>query len=194
MAVIYHGTADYTAMPWRNGQGVTTELAREGLPDQDGFLWRLSRADVKASGPFSLFANIDRTLILLSGAGFTLDFGLQGQARLERRYQSASFSGDWPTRCTLHGGHCQDLNVMVDRRFAEASVTFHNEPEIQGIAADRTLLHVLEGGWRAAVDGGLVDLPADSLLVVSGRQGTLLDVSGSGLLLQIDIRLKDTAP
>ncbi|HXZ10527.1 MAG TPA: HutD family protein, partial [Paraburkholderia sp.] len=62
------------ASPWKNGGGVTREVAAypqgAGL---DTFVWRVSVADVSQPGPFSRFAGIDRTLVLLSGAGMLLD-------------------------------------------------------------------------------------------------------------------------
>ena len=46
---------DYHAAPWRNGGGVTFEIARE--PQGEGaFEWRLSLAQVDRTGPFSDFA------------------------------------------------------------------------------------------------------------------------------------------
>ena len=43
----------YRAMPWKNGQGITHEIAREPAAG-DSFLWRLSIAEVAADGDFSL--------------------------------------------------------------------------------------------------------------------------------------------
>jgi len=59
--------ADYRAMAWKNGQGMTREIARE--PGDGDFLWRLSIAEVAASGDFSLFPGYDRTITLIEGAG-----------------------------------------------------------------------------------------------------------------------------
>ena len=62
--------ADLTPRPWKNGGGVTREIAAHppeaGL---DGFDWRLSMADVASDGPFSAFPGIDRTLTVIEGAG-----------------------------------------------------------------------------------------------------------------------------
>src|SRR6202035_3919738 len=44
--------ADYIAMPWRNGAGITHEIARE--PAHGAlFSWRLSLASLQVNGPFS---------------------------------------------------------------------------------------------------------------------------------------------
>ena len=63
--------ADYRRMPWRNGGGVTTEIAI--APDGAGlvgerFLYRVSIADVMSDGPFSRFEGYDRHIMLPAGA------------------------------------------------------------------------------------------------------------------------------
>src|SRR5436853_5944959 len=60
--------ADYRHTTWKNGGGRTTEIA--AYPPDAGlehFAWRASIADIERSGPFSAFAGIDRTLVLLQG-------------------------------------------------------------------------------------------------------------------------------
>ena len=56
--------ADAVERPWRNGGGVTRELASspEGVDDFD---WRVSIAEVTASGDFSRFPGVDRTIVRL---------------------------------------------------------------------------------------------------------------------------------
>ena len=59
---------DRTARPWKNGGGVTRDVAVfPAEANDDDFLWRASVATIAAAGPFSPFPGIDRTLILLGG-------------------------------------------------------------------------------------------------------------------------------
>ena len=61
--------ADYPSRLWKNGGGTTRDiLVSPPGASLDGFDWRLSLAQVDRDGPFSRFDNVDRTLILLSGA------------------------------------------------------------------------------------------------------------------------------
>ena len=65
--------ADYRPMPWKNGAGRTTEIAAHPAGAAlDAFAWRVSIADVERDGPFSRFPGIDRTIVLLDGAGMRL--------------------------------------------------------------------------------------------------------------------------
>ena len=45
--------SDRPATPWRNGGGLTRELVAS--PEQSDWRWRMSVAEVTASGPFSRF-------------------------------------------------------------------------------------------------------------------------------------------
>ncbi len=114
--------AQYRQMPWRNGGGVTSEIAV--FPDPlagpaaipQPFLWRLSIAAVKESGPFSLFPGYDRTLLMLSGDGMDLSFGAAAAPLLvQHPGVPVAFSGNLPTSCRLLGGAVRDFNIMTLR-------------------------------------------------------------------------------
>lgn len=138
---------DYRAMPWKNGKGTTTELA-VGQGAAEGFDWRLSLADVPETGPFSDFPGIDRTIMMVEGAGMTLDFACHGRAVVARPFQAVAFRGEWPTHCTLHDGPIRDLNVMVarDRMTAEVEILHLETSPAQRVPTASTLLcHSLAG-------------------------------------------------
>ncbi|HAJ22213.1 MAG TPA: HutD-family protein, partial [Rhodospirillaceae bacterium] len=61
---------DYKETPWKNGGGITREIALK--EDEDGFLWRLSIADVRTDGPFSSFPDRHRILTVIAGVGMRL--------------------------------------------------------------------------------------------------------------------------
>jgi environmental stress-induced protein Ves len=108
--------AGHRVMPWKNGGGITTEIAI--FPEDaalDAFDWRLSMATVSNSGPFSLFAGIDRTLAVLEGEGIALSVGGLQQATLTRASPPFSFPADRPASARLIAGQVVDLNVMTRR-------------------------------------------------------------------------------
>jgi environmental stress-induced protein Ves len=106
--------ADYNRMPWKNGGGMTTEIAVER--DAAGaVLWRVSIADVEQSGPFSDFTGYDRTIMLLEGGGFELRFNEAPTQRIDRPWEPFRFAGEWKTDCTLIDGPVRDFNLMVAR-------------------------------------------------------------------------------
>ncbi|MBZ9675100.1 HutD family protein [Mesorhizobium sp. ES1-1] len=109
-------TAGHRSMPWKNGGGVTTEIivspAGAGL---DHFDWRVSMARVEASGPFSQFSGIDRTLAVLEGKGIVLEIAGRPPMTVDLTTPPLSFPADVPTAATLIDGPIADLNVMSRR-------------------------------------------------------------------------------
>lgn len=117
------GPGDYRDMPWKNGGGVTRELLRLPHPsDPARFLMRLSIASVAASGPFSVFPGVDRTLLILDGAGVALTRDGAPEVVLERHSPPFVFPGEAVIHCRLLEGPVRDFNLMVDRALATASL------------------------------------------------------------------------
>ena len=112
------GPGDYRRMPWKNGQGYTTEIAIHP-PNADyvgaPFDWRVSMAEVKQDGDFSAFPGYDRTILVAEGAGMELAFDAAPARGLEGPGAMTSFSGDWRTRCRLLDGPVHDFNIMTRR-------------------------------------------------------------------------------
>lgn len=108
--------ADHKRMAWKNGQGLTEEVAAfPAGSDTDSFDWRLSIAHVGADGPFSVFAGIDRTIALLDGPGLALDLPKEKTVELKPGGSPFSFSGDWEIASRNLGGPTVDLNIMTRR-------------------------------------------------------------------------------
>lgn len=128
--------ADRTAVPWKNGGGITREIAaRPPGADTAGFEWRISLAEVAADGPFSAFPGVDRVLTMVEGAGMDLTLAGAGPEtgtgpgagtgllrRVDARYVPQHFPGDVPTDCRLVGGPVVNLNVMYRRGAVDARV------------------------------------------------------------------------
>jgi len=122
--------SDFRSMPWKNGAGRTTEIAvHPAGVALDAFDWRVSIADVERDGPFSRFPGIDRTIVLLDGAGMRLagagtsPKGTLREMNLTTRFVAYDFSGDEAFDCTLVAGPCRDFNAMFRRGRARGRVT-----------------------------------------------------------------------
>jgi environmental stress-induced protein Ves len=100
-------------MPWKNGLGVTTEIATKAS-DLGGFTWRISRAKIAASGPFSSFIGYDRVIAHLGGGAVSLAHADGTRAEL-RPFSPYSFSGDIATEAELRGEPADDFNLMTRR-------------------------------------------------------------------------------
>ena len=175
-------------MPWKNGGGVTCELAiapaGAGLED---FAWRISCAQVARGGPFSHFAGVDRSLALLDGAG--LDLRLDGQPRQLRPSDPALvFAGESEVSAELLDGPISDFNLMTRRSLwrhqlqplqLDGAQALHNDADILLIYCHRGRLAVqlAEGSVQTLSDGqGLLLEDERAELTLSGAAGTLLYV------------------
>jgi len=112
--------ASFKATPWKNGGGITHEALR--VPESgDPFRWRVSVAHIDASGPFSEFAEYNRKMVLLQGAGVDLHFGDGAHKALRNVGELVEFDGAIPAQCELLKGPCVDLNLMVVKSDAVAA-------------------------------------------------------------------------
>lgn len=101
--------------PWKNGGGVTTELAMSppgaGLGDFD---WRVSLASIAEDGPFSQFPGVDRTLVMVAGDGVLLEVGDE-RVVLSPSEPLVEFAGEDPVHATVSGQSTLDFNVLTRR-------------------------------------------------------------------------------
>lgn len=99
-------------MPWRNGGGVTFEIAREPQTGTE-FAWRLSLALIGQSGPFSNFDGYQRAMALVEGTGCILRGIDTSPVALNVPGDMTVFPGSAAVECELVAGPCYDLNLMV---------------------------------------------------------------------------------
>jgi len=108
--------AERVPTPWKNGGGVTREVAiwPPGAP-LTAFDWRISVADVAAGGPFSAFPGIDRVLTVISGAGLFLTVDGAAPVAMDDASPPLAFPGEAACEARLAHGPIRDLNLMVRR-------------------------------------------------------------------------------
>jgi environmental stress-induced protein Ves len=122
MTVRILSAADRTPTPWKNGGGLTREIAAHppgaGMGD---FEWRVSAAEVASDGAFSRFEGVDRIITVVAGAG--MDLSIAGEpVRLTPDSEPFAFPGDAAVFAHVLAGPVSDLNVMVRRGLWRAEV------------------------------------------------------------------------
>jgi environmental stress-induced protein Ves len=117
--------ATRAAVPWKNGGGVTQEVAVHPVgSDFDTFDWRVSIAQVHTAGPFSSLPGVDRRLAVLEGT-LSIVVGGQGEAQLDAEAAPLHFSGEESVRAHPVGGPVTDLNIMTRRTKFSSSLVLH---------------------------------------------------------------------
>lgn len=137
-----------SVVPWKNGAGLTTEIARGQVRSKgEDWAWRVSVADVGASGPFSTFPGIDRTSCVIEGDGMDLRFDDGSTLALDPG-QPADYDGGANVTGTLRTGSVRNFNVMVVRNIFRATLDLvhgPNECRLQTHSGAVLLVHMLEG-------------------------------------------------
>lgn len=173
--------SDGRSQPWKNGLGRTREIAvHPSSAGSQDFVWRVSVAEVDSAAPFSRFPGIDRHIVLLDGAGFTMRLD-DGQVHaLTTPLAPFAFAGELGVEITLAGGATQDFNLMLRRSEAGGRVIPWLTTDEHRLAPSTVLVYCARGmidtdegtlqpgdAWRPEPPNGLIHLhdSAAALLV-----------------------------
>lgn len=180
---------DLATRPWRNGGGITRDIAARS--DGRGLTWRVSVADVDVSGNFSAFPGLDRILMLCRGTNMRVT--VDDTDHLLQPWDIVRFPGEALTHATLLDGPTVDLNVMTRRHSARATTALAAIEDVATLAPPElgtTLLVAVDGHLRCRaahmVETRLrrfdtVHLTADSESV---------DLVGAGRVVRIDVEIR----
>ncbi|WP_111637732.1 HutD/Ves family protein [Marinomonas shanghaiensis] len=180
--------AQYQRMPWKNGLGETLEIQRH--EDESGLRFRISQASVVEDGVFSDFSGLNRTLVLLSGEGMTLEHKSETGCqinKLDSPLDIARFSGGDTTYATLKNGKIEDLNIMVRDDDTQARVQACTAPCSIIFADTDTLFcgfYASEGSVIEMENANTAAIKAHSMAVFSQNAKTTL-TQGRGVLVCI---------
>ncbi|MHC6595166.1 HutD/Ves family protein [Arthrobacter sp. C152] len=181
-----------TPQLWRNGGGVTREVARFPTAPMataagaagDDWDWRVSIADVAKEGDFSLFPGMERVLTVIGGNHMTLT-GDGWEQKLEK-YRPFQFSGDTHVHGTLPAGGIRDLNVITRKKSFTGRTTIMELEQNCSYPISEGQLGILLQGRAAVSDGAqVVFLSRYDSVVGSDTQAPR--ITGSGILAVVSI-------
>ena len=181
--------ADRIATPWKNGGGVTREIAVSPPGAGPGaFEWRISLAEIATDGPFSTFPGVDRVLTVIEGQGLMLDVDGRLLA-MDAASPPLAFAGEVEVSARLTDGPIRDLNLMVRRGVWRARTRRLTVPGAAEVAAKAAVTLVLTLDiLRIARPGGVIDLsPMDAVLLDQGNSNLSLEGRGRTLISEITI-------
>lgn len=189
MTVTLLKAENHRRMPWKNGGGVTVEIAV--WPENasvDNFDWRVSAATVAEDGAFSVFSEIDRTLSVLDGEGVILNIdGLSSSLTVSS--EPLSFAADAKTHAQLIAGPITDLNVMTRRgKFSHAVVDMQVQGEYSAkVTTDNLFLFCASGELEVQLQASSYQLKSFDCLQLSEQQSMHLTAKGDGRLILISL-------
>ena len=180
--------ADCKPQPWRNGGGVTRQIA--GHPGaaslQDGaWDWRVSIAEVSKAGDFSPFPGMERVLTVVEGELLLLT--VDGAEHPLEKYRPFRFPGGATTSCALPTGDVRNLNVIT------RAGSFKGFTSIIEISKKRAhplfagQLGILLQGQATASDGTDEPEVLDRYDAVVGSDSASPEILGRGFLAVVSI-------
>jgi environmental stress-induced protein Ves len=152
------------ASPWRNGGGVTRELAAG--PARDDWAWRISVAEVAADGPFSHFPGVQRWFAVVRGNGVRL--AVDGKVHeVVASSEPLEFDGGAQVDSWLLAGATQDLNLMIRRERASARMMRLCGPQRVATVTESDV-----GARPGRQQAGRTACPMPGVGPAAGRHGT----------------------
>jgi environmental stress-induced protein Ves len=172
MAIQLIGSEQWQTQAWKNGGGITYQLARSD--DQSGMRWRVSIAEVASDGPFSRFEQTDRIIMLLEGNGFCLHGAEERSIVLDKVLRPFAFDGETGIDCTLIDGPVRDFNLMTRRAEVKSSlqVLLVTDP-LSLVLAPESLLYLVSGIVQVSFADQNYRLEAGQTLLCAGENGEL---------------------
>jgi environmental stress-induced protein Ves len=156
--------AGYRRTPWKNGGGVTVDIAFEGET------WRFSRTPITRAGPFSDYAGYDRLQVLVAGRGLVLETP-DGELDLRRRFVPVRFRGETPITSRLEAGPVEVVNLLGDRRRVRLALAVTQAGESRPLGAGLHLAYCPAGQAVVRLQGRAHAVAADHALQIDGAAG-----------------------
>ena len=178
--------ANLQPMPWRNGLGVTREIA--GKHWEGGLLWQVSVTDLTVDAAFSHYPDCDRVFTPILGDP-PPELSIAGGAfELCPLLIPKRFAGDVPTLSRIPAPS-RAFNVVADRRHLAMEITIE---VLAGnglrLSADVAVVFCHHG---AVTVDGLTLAAGDSAVAVGSSEGV---AAGTGTVLAVALRGRQSEP
>lgn len=162
----------YRRTPWKNGGGVTVDLADAYVVGAapggwDGMLWRFGHTRIVAPGPFSDLTGYDRILTVIGGCGLVLQ--IEGGVALDVRepLRPVRFRGEDRITSRLEAGPVHVLNLIADRRRHTIDVAILHGAEGDALDGAINVVYALRSS-TITIGTATAELAIDEALRVGG--------------------------
>jgi environmental stress-induced protein Ves len=179
MSITRLDPAQYVTTPWRNGGGVTVDIAV--VTDKDGDVWRFGRTPIVTPGPFSDYRGFDRIQVLVAGSGLVLQTP-DGDIDVRQTFRPVRFAGETPIVTRLEGGPVEVVNLIGNRAKVRIDLRVLEAGRDMVLGAGTHIAYCPEGPATIDVLGARHELAAnhglrigtDAVGPVAGWAGRLL--------------------
>ncbi len=183
----------FRSKPWKNGGGVTHDIADASRPGADpagweGMVWRLGRTAIVQPGPFSDLTGYERLQAVIVGSGLVLE-GASGEIDLRRPFTPVRYDGGLPLVSRLENGPVEVVNLIVDRALCRADLAAPEPGETLALAPAIHILYAPGEAVTARCGSEAIALPGGHALRIDAESdGSLTVEAGRALLATIRLR------
>jgi environmental stress-induced protein Ves len=180
--------------PWKNGGGVSTDIADCYRPDAapgawDGVIWRLGRTRIVAPGPFSDLTGYERLQVVIAGRGLVL-VTPGSEIDLREPLRPVRYDGATPIVTRLEHGPVEVVNLIAERALCDIALVVLRPGEPTGMRPGLHLVYAPDGTATGDAGGEAFAIEAgDALRIETDEPRRLL--LGAGLALCATIIRRD---
>ncbi len=181
--------AAFRHTPWKNGGGVTIDVAESLLPgfapgSWDGMVWRFGRTAIVTPGPFSDLSGFDRRQVLVSGSGLVLETAA-GEIDVRQPFKPVGFAGETAIVSRLEAGPVEVVNLLGDRSRVSIDLSCLAAGATNSHPAGIHIIYAAAMPCDLAINGNACDIASGHALridavesfTVASRRGTAIVAS-----------------
>lgn len=168
--------AGYRRTPWKNGGGVTVDIAEH----EDA--WRFGRTPITTPGPFSDYTGFDRAQVLVAGRGLVLQTP-DDCIDVRTPFRPVAFAGETPIVSRLESGPVEVVNLIGNRAKVRVDLQVLHAGAAMGRSAGTHIVYAAQGPAALTIDGTAHRLATDHALRLEVGSPTMVACTGGVLLL-----------
>jgi hypothetical protein len=168
--------AQYRRTPWKNGGGITIDIAEQGDA------WRFGRTPITAPGPFSDYTGFDRVQVLVAGRGLVLETP-NGEIDVRQPLKPVRFAGETPIKSRLEAGPVEVVNLIGSRAAVRIDLKVGGADDSLIVEAGTHIAYACDQTAVLEIDGQEHHLAADHALHIAASGPTMIACRGGVFLL-----------
>ncbi|MDO9298135.1 HutD family protein [Bradyrhizobium sp.] len=182
--------AAFRHTPWKNGGGVTIDVAEALLPgfapgSWEGMVWRFGRTAIVTPGPFSDLSGFDRAQVLVSGHGLVLETPT-GEIDVRQPFRPVRFAGETAIVSRLEAGPVEVVNLLGDRSRVSIDLSCLAAGATDSRPAGVHIIYAATTPCDLAIDGNACAIASDhALRIDAGESFTVASRLGTAIVASI---------
>ncbi len=168
--------SQYRRSPWKNGGGVTTDIAEQGE------IWRFGRTPIVAPGRFSDYSGFDRVQILVAGRGLVLQTP-DGEIDVRTPFRPVRFAGETPITSQLEAGPVEVVNLIGARAAVHLDLEVLGAGQTLALGPGTHIAYCADGPANLSDPAKQYALAADHGLRIEATGSTMLACSSGRVVV-----------